>query len=184
MLWWRTWIKIDRIWAILLSLPSNDYEGQAAAMLVSLAQSRPCRHRWGTADAGHQEPEGKQASEVSVELSYDRFSKNMKCLWHLKMPESIRRMISKHEFTKWPSLFPLDCENFIGQLSNIKNRWLVSVSDGVPWWPPGNSPRAWLAWHCSENVQGPGTQKCFPEGSRPHCTEIHLHVVAWKPGGL
>lgn len=132
MLWWRTWIIMDRKWAVLLGLPSNDCERQAAAMPVSLAQSRPCRHWWGSADAGHQEPERKQSSEVSVELSYERFSKSMKCLWHLKMPESIRRMISKHESTKWPLLSSFDCENFIGQLSNIRNRRLVSVGDG--WW--------------------------------------------------
>lgn len=95
------------------------------------------------------------------------------------MSQWIRRMIfqvNRNPPRGFLSLFPLNRENVIGPRSNIRNQWLRSVRGWgeAPWWPLGNSSGVYLAWHCFEDIQGPGILTCLPEGNRSHCTEMDL----------
>lgn len=165
---WRARIEIENEWLHLV-YPPNDSEGQAIAVLTQFSLYW---HRWGRLVLGTRRPKGVMLRTFYCSFLMIASSETLSVLWHLEMPQWIRRMIfqvNRNPPRGFLSLFPLNRENVIGPRSNIRNQWLKSVSEWgeAPWWPLGNSSGVYLAWHCFEDNQG-------PEGNRSHCTEMDL----------
>lgn len=183
---WRARIEIENEW-LRLVYPPNDSEGQAIAVLTQFSLYW---HRWGRLILDTRRPKGVMLRTFYCSFLMIASSETLSVLWHLEMPQWIRRMIfqvNRNPPRGFLSLFPLNRENIIGPRSNIRNQCLRSVSGlgGGSMMTPGKQfwslPSMALLW----GHPGAWDSDMPPEGNRSHCTEMDLPAtVRLKIGWL